>query len=233
MQAEASEIFYSAKNTFFLPGVGGLHYNDENISYVFPINIKRIDCEFSMEDFTINHADTYEAVKRMRPFNAQQVPFANWSRDEIQLAIHQELCDAIYSYWHRLKIACLSSWALDLWRIDLTNCRCPVGCCRLGPTFAFDLLRETQHDVEHKRFEFRGLSNEERDQLRVMLEDNEVTPEYEVFFIDQAGCTCTEDVECSGSCNGVQLVLPKRKIDEVAERSTDTTSIPQQSGAPG
>ena len=191
MQAEASAIFYSAKNTFFLPAQRGLHYHHENIEYFFPYDIKRIDCEFSMEDFTFSHAVTYEAVKKMHPFNAQQVAFANWSRDEIQRAIHQALCDEIHRYWNRAKHACLCSWALDLWRIDLTNCRCPAGCCRLAPTFAYDLLRETQHDEQHKRFEFRGLSVEERDKLQVMLEENGVTPAYEVFFIDQAGCTCT------------------------------------------
>ena len=190
MQAEASEIFYSGKNTFFLPAQHGLHYNPEDIDYNFPENIKRIDCEFSMEDSTITHADAYMAVEKMHPFNSQDVPFANWSRDEIQLAIHQALCDEIHRYWNRAKRACLFCWALDLWRIDLTHCRCPAGCCRLALTFAYDLLLETQHDV-HKRFEFRGLSNEERDQLRVMLEDNGVTPGCEVFFVDQAGCTCT------------------------------------------
>ena len=191
MQAEASEIFYSAKNTFFLPAQRGLHYNHEDIEYFFPYDIKRIDCEFSMEDFTMTHADAYKGVEKMHPFNSQEVPFATWSRDEIQLAIHQTLLNTLHRYWNRAKLACLSSWALDLWRIDLTDCRCPAGCCRLAPTFAYDLLRETRHDAQHKRFEFRGLSIEERDKLQVMLEENVVTPAYEVFFIDQAGCTCT------------------------------------------
>ena len=82
MQAEASEIFYSAKNTFFLPAQPGLHYNREDTDYILPINIKRIDCEFNMDNFTMIHREAYKHVKKMLPVNAQQIPFADWSRDE-------------------------------------------------------------------------------------------------------------------------------------------------------
>lgn len=135
---------------------------------------------------------------------------------------------------------------MDLLIIDLTKRRCSVTYHRLVPTFFFDLLNETQHDEQPKRFELRGLSYEDKDIVRVKIEEHEATPENESFLVKQAGCTrmslgtqaplptfffsCFEGYR---SCESDELVLSKGKIDEAAECSTDITSVPQQSFAPG
>ena len=246
MQAEASKIFYSAKNTFFVPPLRTRDHRGFPNKCHFPIHMKRVDCELNMTDCQMTHAEVYEVVKKRCPFNAQHVPFSDWSRNNIQEAIHEALSDIIYRLWAEVTYAFLRPPTLDLLRVDLTNCRCPVGCCRLGKVFAFHMLFLTSDAMQPKRFELCGLSDEDRYALRVQLKKQEVTWEHDVFLIDQAGCTCTvssgaraklpsvllmrfqENEECSGDCKGVQLVLPKANpIDEAAERGTDTASVPQ------
>ena len=111
---------------------------------------------------------------------------------------------------------------LDLLRLDLTNCRCPVGCCRMGPFLLEILDANPQHEDcgYPKRVEILGILEREQHACRDVLAQRSGIPLDRVFFVDNLGCTC----KLSPSIYGIPLLV----IDRLLRKERAVTASPER-----
>lgn len=171
MQKEASDVVHSAKNTFIVP-LGSI---DDCwwIPRPFP-QVKRLDIGFDMRDMKEDSAYTLDCVKRWHDGPDRTpgaTPFEELTNAGRWDLLHEENEEALTCYvWPYKTDACIRINSLDLLRLDLTNCRCPVGCCRLGPTLLGFLDNDNEEGYQYpKRIVIVGILEREENACRDAL----------------------------------------------------------------
>lgn len=190
MQAEATSVVFSAKNTFFLPS--GPHSSSQ-IAWpmmMMPF-IRRLDCAFHMGDAE-GHRRPIEVFKlaeeRHRDLDPQ-VPFESLTSGERAEAIHDIKNDLLFEVWQKSFFS-FTNRPLDLLRLDISVCRCQRGCCRLGVE-VFGMLDWSVWSSP-ERIEVFGAVERDHDELRLVLERKGIHAE-RIFFVDNQGCECAEN----------------------------------------
>lgn len=215
MQKEASDVVYSAKNTFFVP-LGSM--NDDGwwcIPRPFP-QVKRLDIAFDMRDVVENSAYTLALVKSRQDGpnrTSGRTPFEELTDAERWYLLHEEKKGLLaFDVWPYKTIACMRISNLDLLRLDLTNCRCLVGCCRMGPDLLESLDIHHDEDYEYpKRIEIVGILEREQQACTDALAQYGQIPLDRVFFVDSPGCTCNVSPSiCQMPSRIVEMALRKR-----------------------
>ena len=127
MQREASDVLYSAKNLFVLP----LAYasNRESLVGPLPPKIKRLDIGFDMRDIDLDRAAALSETKEYLANRTPPVEVHDLPSQELLAETHEIMDLRMDTHWAELIETCLKL-DLDVLHIDLTNCRCPLGCCR-------------------------------------------------------------------------------------------------------
>lgn len=74
------------------------------------------------------------------------------------------------------------SMSLDTLRLDLTNCRCPAGCCRLWLE-ALDLFEFNDPNCYPNCIEIIGAEDWEQALMVAAIEDKHHSPKGRIFFI--------------------------------------------------
>lgn len=193
MQRDASDVVYSAKNTFFVP-LGSI--DDDGwwcIHQPFP-QVKRLDIAFDMQDITENIAYTLQCVKYRQDGpdgTSRRTPFEELTNAERWDLLREKNKEGLtFDIWSSTISAWLGIDGLDLLRLDLTNCRYPVGRCRMGQTL-LGYLDGNGYSYGHpKRIEIVGMLEREQHICRDMLAHSGKIPLDCVFFVDGQGCTC-------------------------------------------
>lgn len=216
MQKEASDVVYSAKNTFFVP-LGSINRDGWwCIPRPFP-QVKRLDIAFDMQDVEENSAYTLALVKswRDRPDRTPgTTPFEELTDAERWDLLHEDKKGALtFDVWPSKTKACMEINNLDLLRVDLTSCRCLVGCCRMGPILLEFL--DIDHDEDYrypKRIEIVGILEREQDACRDALAQYGQVPLDRVFFVDNPGCICNVSPSiCHISSQITNMALRKKE----------------------
>ena len=192
MQREASDVVFSSKNTFFSP-LGAICDEEK---WFLPNQlppIKKLDCVFDMRD--INEASfwTFQHVKQWHDsFNVTpDIPFESLSSGEKLELLHGSKRQALMYDWVD-KVKAVFGLELELLRFDLTDCRCPAVCCRLGEGVLSLISHDENTSFEYpKRLEIVGALKTEEKPLRAMLRRCSDLLEERVIFIDTPGCSCT------------------------------------------
>ena len=129
MSAEAADILFSSRNTFFIP-FGGVQF----VASWPPI--RKLDCAFSIRDFPQGFSTSLSDFSNERfayDRHHGQGSFERLPRGTKLEILHERKLVWLRSIWGSLAEAIMSFHVgLELLRIDLRNCRCPIGCCWLG-----------------------------------------------------------------------------------------------------
>ena len=187
MQKEASDVVYSTKNTFFVRG-GDVGWS---IPRPFP-PLKRLDVNFDMRDIFENSAYTLDCVKSWHDRLDRTpgvTPFEELTDAERWNLLHEEKLEGIWHVWSTKMSTCTTMNDLDLLRLDLTNCRCPAGCCRMGPHLLGYLEFRPDYSLP-KRIEIVGIIETEKKFCKELLTEGGDIPLDHIFFVDRQGCTC-------------------------------------------
>ena len=192
MQREASDVVYSSQNTFFSP-VGAICDEERWFLPARLPPIKKLDCVFDMRD--INEASfwTFQHVKEWHDsFNVTPgIPFESLSSGEKSELLHGSKRQALMDDWGD-KVNAVLGLELDLLRFDLTDCRCPSGCCRLGESVLSLIIHDENTTLKYpKRLEIVGALKTEEEPLRAMTRRCSDILEERLVFIDTPGCFCT------------------------------------------
>ena len=156
-----------------------------------------LDISFDVADIYEDSISTLEFVKDWHDGPDRSpgaLPFDQLRRDQRWDLLHEAKVDGLtVDVWPSKVSACMAISNLDLLRLDLSNCRCLAGCCRLSPSLLGtldDWRNEDDDEREYlKRIEVVGILERERDACRDALNDTAI-PLDRVFFVDSRGCTC-------------------------------------------
>lgn len=184
MQDEAEAVLCSGKNIFYLPLCKMGQFYDWAYRTMRTIPpVKKLDCAFDMRDVAEN---TSAMVQRMKAENRLDVvgdDFERLSRSEKAELLHREsFLDLLYVWTD--KIDAFIVLDLDLLRLDLSNCRCLSGCCRLGQGLLENLDFDQTYAEYPQRIEIIGALKEEENLWRAAVRRGSHVPLERVFFID-------------------------------------------------
>lgn len=221
MQREASDVVYSARDTFFVP-LGSI---DDDGWWCIPrpfAQVKRLDIAFDMQNITENIAYTLQCVKyRQDKLDGTpgRTPFEELTNAERWDLLHEKNKEGFtFDIWPSTISACIGIDGLDLLRLDLTNWRYPVGCCRMGHTL-LGYLDGNGYNYRHpKRIEIVGMLEREQHICRDMLAHSGKIPLDCVFFVDGQGCTCK--VSSPIYCIHVQTIDRPLRKEQAATQSS-------------
>lgn len=192
MQKEASDVVYSAKNAFFVP-LGPVDGGDAwwCIPCPFP-DLKRLDVSFDVGDNFENTANTLDCVKSWHDRSDRTpgaTPFEDLTDVERWDLLHEEKHDGLFDIWIIKIFAFIDIEDLNLLRLELTNCRCPAGCCRMGLTL-LEYSDDTPYYLYPTRIELVGILERDKCPCKEMLTRHGGMPLDHIFFVDSIGCTC-------------------------------------------
>lgn len=209
LRAEASAVLYSSRNnTFYFPIGGSLRSVSMfsklwNGGRLVPPPIRKLDCAYDMRDFTDTASNVFEDAKWA--YDDDERAPGGLSFEEIP---HNERLEFLHrSYGYKL----LGVWGymaevfdkmkLDLLRLDVSNARCTLGCCRyldeaLGVLGDFRLGRGPYP----KRIEILGVLDHEKESLKAYIKDRRIMRKNRYVFVDKPGCTCDVSPRKLTSC---------------------------------
>lgn len=141
VQEEATQIFYGPKNHFVLPTglyaypeTCGHYYANFGAFYQVP-PFKSMSYTFDMRDM---HEDAWilrEVVKEMElggPEKGDNFEKLDLSSEDIMSRIHNVGKVSLDDFWNMRCQLMRSQLALKFLQIDLEECYCPTGCCRMA-----------------------------------------------------------------------------------------------------
>lgn len=188
-------MVYSAKNTFFatLGDVG------HDVRWVYSTLISASEKGRLCSPYVKEHSfDTLTRVQSWhdRP-NGSDSPSCtpNMPFETLPAAGRCELLDEqkkanIMNVWGH-KIDAYMAPNVDLLRLDLTNYRCPSGCCRMGePVLELLIFNVLPNHVHPQRIEIWEAPKAEHELFRATITLSCQTPLNHVILVDKAGCTC-------------------------------------------
>ena len=196
LRAEAGAVLFSQRNnTFYFPI--GSEFRENywgNVTCLIPaFPIRKLDCAFDMRAFEDTTFSAFKAAKEIYddPLDPGDPSFDQLSREERRDFLH----DGYYRYdllgiWDTITEA-FCKLDLDLLRLDISEARCPLGCCRLAEG-AVKLLDGFGDSFSRfpKRIEILGALDHEKEKLRTQIENHNPSLKDRCFFVDTPGCTC-------------------------------------------
>ncbi|KAL8828033.1 MAG: hypothetical protein Q9191_002826 [Dirinaria sp. TL-2023a] len=189
MRAEAGDIVFSSRNTFFVPNRGSNPSCQVGWSYWLPWPpIRSLDCGFTLCDIPHSHSASISdfAVEKA----AYDREFGTGAFESLphytKLSIlHERKLVGLRSSWLSLVEAILGSdLPLELLRLDLTDCRCPIGCCWLGLDVA-TLFDSFSSGWFPKRTEIIGVPPHEHVDVKNALTEGCHERRKDIFFVDR------------------------------------------------
>jgi len=189
MRAEAAEVVFSSKNTFFVP-LGGVQPGKRRL-HMFASKmpwppIKRLDCAFDMRD---NVDDSYcnlwnfNSEKEFYDQDFGEGCFERLTREEKWDIIHEAKVDDLMEAWQSY-VEAIEPMNLDLLRLDLTDCRCSAGCCRLGRQI-LETFDYNNSDCYPSRIEIVGAQEWEEASVIAAMENRNECLKGRIFLVDR------------------------------------------------
>lgn len=185
-------MVFSAKNTFFLPrgSIGSA------ICHCFPrslLQIKKLDIAFDMQDIKARCLFNFQSVKPTQDTTPGATPYDELTSAERWHLLHEERNRPFFDYaWASRIYASIRINRLDLLRLNLTDCWCVDGCCRLGLVllrFLNTSIDQGQRPWHPKRIEIVGMLQREQHACRDILAHGGKISLDRVFFVGSPGCT--------------------------------------------
>ena len=167
VQKEAEQVFYGPKNHFVLPiglypfpDMSGENYvDDEDDSFELP-PFKSISYTFDMRDV---HQEAWTLREQMKeielgePEKGDNFEKLGFSSEDIMSEMHDYGKMRLDDLWEQRCKVMRGQLALKFLQIDLEECYCPTGCCRMALDVCFYLGPFTLGFPE--KFEVIGVRN--------------------------------------------------------------------------
>ena len=180
MSAEAADIAFSSRNAFFVP-FGIVEFDSR-----WP-PIRRLDCAFSICDLPQSHSATlsdYRLEKFAYEHDHEPGSFERLPRDTKLDILHERKLVWLRSCWSILAEDVMDfNNGLELLRIDLKDCRCPIGCCWLGLDVMALLVEFGRGSGAPQRIEIIGAPGQEELGMEEIL--GEIYGSGKVSFVDR------------------------------------------------
>lgn len=190
MRAEAGDIAFSSRNTFFVPngGVDPRPQGDWAPRLPWP-PIKSLDCGFTLYDLPQSHSETIAdfIIERAAYDHDHSIgAFESLPTYTKMNILHERKLVWLRSSWLSLVEAIMSlDQPLELLRLDLIHCRCPIGCCWLGLD-AVTMFESFSSGWYPKRIEIAGVRSEEHAAMKSALtEGYDEWRKDRIFFVDR------------------------------------------------
>ena len=148
--------------------------------------VKRLDCAFDMRDITDN---SFAILQRFRAANGLLRggdDFEHLSWIDRSRLLHDVSDAELLCVWTR-KIKAFIVLDLDLLRLDLSNCRCLSGCCRLGKAVLENLRFDDTAAGYPRWIELIGALEGVEDRWRAAVRRGRDVPFERVFFVGAPG----------------------------------------------
>lgn len=173
----------SGKNTFYLPfgELGQFPDWAYRTMRTIPL-VKKLDCAFDMRDVAENSFALVQGLRAGNRLDAVGEDFERLSRNDRWELLHRANTFELMYVWV-MKIDAFLALDLDLLRLDLSNCRCPIGCCRLWKELLENLAFDDTAERYPKRIEIVGAMKEEEDLWRATIRGCSEIPLERVFFV--------------------------------------------------
>lgn len=209
MRVEAGDIVFSSRNTFFAPCGAAL----PNVpGHPWP-PVRRLDCAFDIRDVQLEShlsLNDYWTERRIHEISPGREEFDQRPLNERMSILHERKLIWLRSTWLGLAEAIESvSPPLDLLRLDLTNCRCPWACCRLGEDVV--QLFGGFETGKPRRIEIVGAEEHEKEKIVCPVADGFCQPLEALFFVHRppSGLTVTEEESAAEFANHRDLPSPQ------------------------